>query len=349
MLKPSAKTMRHLEKSILYDELVNQESHKEEIKNKPLVPLLWDRPFNHGFIYTIYDEEMYLTYVRYSIMSLRLVHHYNNSKIMVFVEGKLWEKAKKELKGLLFDHDIVRVEGKAACYKQVIACHPLIKDFEFCTFVDADLFFLGKQNSMNKPLTEVKNLLLNNPTSFVWAFSRKETPDVSHTFLHKRGREGTLRPHTYTWDLEEELEIDVEDLIHTENTWNISFIFSFCPKRLQTDEYKAWALYSMLDNNMCDESIWWLWSKKHNCKAYYWGNPGIPDLSISTTTHESKEKLHLFQPMFTDTLTKKIHRRYETFMAILEIENNYRDFITIQAQNLNVDWWEAPPHAVENN
>lgn len=332
MLKPSGETVRYLEKSILHDELVKQEQYKEEIKNKPLTPYLWDRPYNHGFLYTIYGEEMYLTYVRYSIMSLRLVLHHNNSKIMVFVEANLWKKAKEELKGLVLEHDIIRVEGKAACYKQVIACHTLIKDFEYCTFVDADLFFLGKENSMNKPLAEVTKLLINNPTSFVWAFSRGETPDVSHTFLHKRGRIQTLRPDTYTWDLEEELDIDVDELIHREKVWNISFIFSFCPKRLQTDEYKAWALYSMLDNNMCDESIWWLWSKKHNCKAYYWGHPGVPDISISTVTHESKENLHLFQPMFTDNLTEKIHRRYETFMAILEIENNYREFINDRIQ-----------------
>ena len=50
-------------------------------------------------------------------------------------------------------------------------------------------------------------------------------------------------------------------------------------------------------------------------------------LSISSTTHESNKDVHLFQPMFTDSLKTKTHRKQETFMAILEIENKYREYI----------------------
>lgn len=333
MLKPNSRIVRHLEKLILHEELTKQEKHKDEIKSLPITSTLWEKPYKHSFLYTIYGEEMYLTYVRYSIMSLRLAMP--DAKIMVFVEAELWQEAKRELKGLLFDYDIVRVVGKAACYKQVIACHALLKDFSTCTFVDADLFFFGKENSLIKPLRKVKTLLENNPKSFVWAFGRNETPNVSHTFMHKRGREETLRPHTYTWDLEEEIDIDIQDLIEQETIWNISFIFSFSPKALQTDEYKAWALYSMFDNNMCDETNWWLWSKKHNWKAYYWGTD-LDDIAISTTSHESTKEVHLFQPMFTDDLQRKTHRKYETFMAILEIENKYKEFINERLQQQQV-------------
>lgn len=335
MLKANASLVRVLEKTILHDEILLQEKHKEAIKNTPIVQFLWDKPYNHCFLYTVYGSEIYLTYLRYSIMSLRLVAP--RCKIMVFVEAKLWEKAKEELKGLLFEHDIVRVNGEAACYKQVITCHTLIKDYKSCTFVDADLFFLGKVDSLKSSLLEVKRLLGNNPFSFVWAFGRKETPNVSHTFMHKRGREDTLRPHTYTWDIEEELDMDIETLIEKEKVWNISFIFSFCPKALQTDAFKSWALYSLLDNNMCDESIWWLWSKKQKWNSYYWGLD-LPSLSISTTTYESDKQVHLFQPMFTDTMQTKTHRRYETFMAILEIEEKYIEW----AENASIQWYEAP-------
>jgi len=336
VLKPNASLLRVLEKTILHDEIILQEKHKEVLKDTPITDVLWDKPYNHAFLYTVYGNEIYLTYLRYSIMSLRMVSP--QCKIMVFVEAKLWRKAKEELKGLLFDHDIVRVNGEAACYKQVITCHTLIKDFKWCTFVDADLFFLGEVNSLDDSLYRVKKLLSNNPYSFVWAFGRKESPNVSHTFMHKRGREDTLRPHTYAWDLEEELDMDIETLIETEKVWNISFIFSFCPKVVQTDDYKSWVLYSLLDNNMCDESIWWLWSKKKKWKSYYWGLD-LPNLSISSETHESDKKVHLFQPMFTDTMQTKTHRKYETFMAILEIEDKYKEWV----ENLNVDWWEAPP------
>jgi len=333
VLQPNGNGLRYLEKRILHEELVRQEKYKDVIKSKPIADTLWDKPYTHSFVYTIYGEEMYLTYIRYSIMSLRLVMP--DAKIMVFVEAELWQEAKRELKGLLFDYDIVRVVGKAACYKQVIACHALLKDFKYCTFVDADLFFFGKENSLIKPLRKVKNIFSTYPESFVWAFGRNETPNVSHTFMHKRGREETLRPHTYTWDLEEEIDIDIQDLIEQETIWNISFIFSFSPKALQTDEYKAWALYSMFDNNMCDETNWWLWSKKHNWKTYYWGT-NLDELTISTTSHESTKEVHLFQPMFTDDLQRKTHRKYETFMAILEIENKYKEFINERLQQQQV-------------
>jgi len=110
VLKPNASLLRVLEKTILHDEIILQEKHKEALKDTPITNVLWDKPYNHAFLYTVYGNEIYLTYLRYSIMSLRMVSP--ACKIMVFVESKLWRKAKEELKGLLFDHDIVRVNGE---------------------------------------------------------------------------------------------------------------------------------------------------------------------------------------------------------------------------------------------
>lgn len=325
MLVPDGDKVRDVEKTILSDHILRSEQHYEELKTLPITKTLWDRPTYHTFIYTLYGDEMYLTYLRYSLMSLRLVMP--DCKVMVFAEAKIWEKAKQELKHLLFEHDIIYVNGTAACYKQVIACHRLLKDYKQATFLDADLFFLGSRGSLTKPLHSIKKLINNNPKSFVWAYARKEIPNVSHVFMHKRGRAKTLHPHTYAWDIEEELDMELQDLLESDDTWNISYIFSFSPKGIQTDAYKAWALYSLLDNNHCDESCWYLWGKKHKWKNYYWNTHTEQYLSISSTTHESSKDVHLFQPMFTDSLKTKTHRKQETFMAILEIENKYREYI----------------------
>lgn len=329
-LKPSGNKLRQVEKEILHNEIIKTEKHYEELKTKSIVPLIWDKPYKHAFIYTLYGNESYLTYLRYSIMSLRLAMP--DAKIVVFAESKIWRKAQQELKHLMYEHDIVFVNGETACYKQVIACHTLLKDYTWCTFVDADLFFLTKPNTdgLRNALRKVKIHLDKCPESFVWAFSREEKPNISHTFMHKRGRELTVRPHTYAWDLEEETGVSIPEIIEKNKVWNISYIFSFSPKSLQTDEYKAWALYSLLDNNHCDESIWYIWSLKKNWGSNYWSE--CKGLSISSTTHESNENIHLFQPMFTDTLDKKIHRRPETFLAIIEIEDKYREFINGRLQ-----------------
>lgn len=333
-LKPSGNKLRQVEKEILHNEIIKTEKHYEELKSKSIVPFIFDKPYKHAFIYTLYGNDSYLTYLRYSIMSLRLAMP--DAKIMVFAESKIWKKAQQELKHLMYEHDIVFVNGETACYKQVIACHTLLKDYTWCTFVDADLFFLAKPKTdgLRTALRKVKIHLDKCPKSFVWAFSREEKPNISHTFMHKRGRELTVRPHTYAWDLEEETGVNIPEIIEKNKVWNISYIFSFSPKSLQTDEYKAWALYSLLDNNHCDESIWYIWSLKKNWSSNYWSE--CKGLSISSTTHESDENIHLFQPMFTDTLDKKIHRRPETFLAIIEIEDKYREFINGRLQQQQV-------------
>jgi hypothetical protein len=325
MLSPDGNKARELEKSVLNDHILRSEKHYEELKTIPITNTLWDRPVNHAFVYTLYGDEMYLTYLRYSIMSLRLVAP--DCKIIVFAEAKIWARAKQELKHLMFEYDIIYVNGTAACYKQVIACHRLLKDYKQATFLDADLFFLGKKGSLTRPLSIIKHMINNDPESFVWAFSRQEKPNVSHTFMHKRGRSKTLHPHTYAWDIEEELGMELQDLLETDTIWNISYIFTFSPRAIQTDAYKAWALYTLLDNNHCDESCWYLWGKKHKWKNYSWYRDVKEYVSISSTTHQSEKDLHLFQPMFTDTLETKTHRKQETFMAILEIENKYREYI----------------------
>ena len=329
LLKLNGKGIRDLEKNVLHEEITRSEKNKEWIKYHSIVPKLWDRPRLNAYVYSLYGHEKYLTYIRYSIMSLRLVH--NDAKIIVFAEESLWARAKEELKHLVFEHDIIFVKGIGACYKQVLACHYILRDYRTCTFVDADLFFLSdKVDTFRPELAKVTELLKNNPKAFVWAFGRKESPNVNDTVMYKRGREETLWPHTYIWDMEDALGLDIVDLLENETLWNISYIFTFSPRAL-TDEYKAWAMWSMFNNNMCDETVWWLWSKKHNWKAYYW-NTHLDKVSISSRTHEGKE-IHLFQPMFTDDLEKKVHRRYQTFMAILEIENKYKEFIHERLQH----------------
>lgn len=330
LIKLNGKGIRDLEKNVLHEEITKSEKNKEWLKYHSIVPKLWDRPRLHCYAYSLYGDEKYLTYLRYSIMSLRMVH--NDAKIIVFAEEKLWAKAREELKHLIFEHDIIFVKGVGACYKQVLACHYILKDYKHCTILDADLFFLSKKNdSFRQYLNIVKDLINKNPKSFVWAFGRKETPNVNDTVMYKRGREETLWPHTYIWDMEEEMDMDIVELLEKETLWNISYIFSFSPKQLQSDKYKAWAMWTMFNNNMCDETCWWLWSKKYNWKAFYWNNVN-KNLSIDSKTHEGKE-VHLFQPMFTDELEKKIHRRYQTFMAILEIENKYKEFIHERLQH----------------
>ncbi len=336
MLKVNGQKYRELEKNVLNEAILGHEKYYEELKTLSAPSIyLWDKPYDHAFVYTLYGHEMYLTYIRYSIMSLRVVCP--NAKIVIFVEAEMWQKAKDELKHLVFEHDIKFVNGKAACYKQVIACHSELQRFKVCTFVDADLFFLGNEDgTMYQVTRDLKILLMNRPDAFVWAFARKEMPDISNTVMHRRGRIATTTPDTYIWDMEEELDYDIVGLIETQKIWNISYIFSFCPKKLVTPEYKSWAMYSMFNNNHCDETVWYLWGKKNDYKNYHWSTHFKDYLSISSTTHKSDKKVHLFQPMFTDTMQTKTHRKFETMLAILEIESKYRRLINDRLQQQQV-------------
>lgn len=326
-LKVNGKTFRDMEKAVLHEHIIRQEKHKEKLKTLSAPDIyLWDKPTSHAYVYTLYGHEMYLTYLRYSIMSLRLSDP--SAKIIVFAESKIWERAVEELKHLVFEHDIKFVNGDAATYKQVVVCHPALQWHRQVTFVDADLFFVhDKGQVMSKIRWEIQELLNRNNTSFVWAFGRTEEPDISHTFMHKRGRVGTTNPDTYVWDLEEQLDYDVTNMLETEKVWNISYIFSCHPKALATPEYKAWAMYSMFNNNHCDETVWYLWAKKNNWKNYHMSTHFKDLIDISSTKADTKKDLLLFQPMFTDTMTSKTHRRWQTFLTILEIENKYKEFI----------------------
>ena len=102
-LKKNGAKARELEKSVLYDHIIRQEKYREELKTLSAPDIyLWDKPTTHAFVYTLYGHEMYLTYLRYSIMSLRIVCP--NANIIVFVEAEMWQKAKDELKHLVFEH-----------------------------------------------------------------------------------------------------------------------------------------------------------------------------------------------------------------------------------------------------
>lgn len=333
-LKKDGRKVRELEKSVLHDHIIRQEKYREELKTLSAPDIyLWDKPTTHAFVYTLYGHEMYLTYLRYSIMSLRIVCP--NANIIVFVEKELHEKAVAELKHLVFEHEIHFVNGTAACYKQVVLCHTRLQRFKSITFVDADLFFLGKSGSFNDIQNDIKDMLNRNPKSYIWAFARKEHPNVSHTFMHKRGRIGSTTPDTYVWDMEEALGMDFIDIIEKDTIWNISYIFSCSPKALVTDEYKAWAMYSMYNNNLCDETIWYLWGKKRKYKNYYMTH-WEKHMDISSTEWWTDKPLLLFQPMFTDTMNQYIHRKMETLMKILEIEDKYREFIYDRLQHEQV-------------
>lgn len=335
-LKVDGRTYRNMEKAVLHEHLIKQEKHREELKTLSAPDIyLWDKPTNHAYVYTLYGHEMYLTYLRYSIMSLRLSDP--DARIIIFAESNIWEKAVEELKHLVFEHDIKYVNGVAATYKQVVVCHPALQWHKQITFVDADLFFVHDKNqTMSKVKYELAGMLNRNPNSFVWAFGRTEKPDVSHTFMHRRGREGTTNPDTYVWDLEEQLDYDISGFLEKETTWNISYIFSCNPKALVTPAYKEWAMYSMFNNNLCDESIWYLWAKKHKFKNYHMSTHFQDILDISSVKHTTDKELLLFQPMFTDTMTTKVHRRYTTFLTILELENKYREFIHDRVQQRQV-------------
>ena len=59
-------------------------------------------------------------------------------------------------------------------------------------------------------------------------------------------------------------------------------------------------------------------------------------LDISSTEWWTDKPLLLFQPMFTDTMNTYTHRKMETLLKILEIEDKYREFIYDRIQHEQV-------------
>jgi len=305
----------------------NSEDYKKFLKEPVDHHHQGEVDYSHVWVYCIYGSRMYVDYARYSIMSLRVGQP--KAKIFVYVEEQLYWEAWRDLRPFIPEEDIICVHGKTTAYKHVVACDRALRKYLAVTFVDADLFFIIKNPLncgalWNMDITMI-HIFSEYPKRMMWAFARDEKPNVSHTFMHKRGREATRYKDSYTNDLEEVLDISVQDLIKTENIWYISYIFSFCPKALITPEYQAFVQHSQFTWNHCDESHWWLWGKKEKFENLSWNR--LRDISVSSTTHKSDKNVHLFQPMFTDTLDTNTHRKEETLEVILNIEKQWKDIL----------------------
>lgn len=355
MLEIGAKDEWLANKRILANHLTYQEEHREYISTNyaDYMDYLKDGVYTfhqgveevpHAFVYCIYGDRCYLEYARYSIMSLRLAM--SRAKIYIYVEEDLYWDAWLQLKPFVLEDDIICLHGKTTCYKHVVACDRALQKYTAVTFIDADLFFIIKDPTKCDILWQLDRVFLETfsmePKQMMWAFGRKEHPNVAHTFMHKRGREATRYKDKYIWDLEEILDINVQKLIQKENIWNISYIFTFCPKALITPEYQAFVQNSQFTWNHCDESHWWLWGKKEKFLNTYWNFIFEHYLTISSETEKSDKNVHLFQPMFTDTLHTKTHRKEETLAAILNIEKQYKEHIdnkNYRVKALHPQWY----------
>lgn len=210
-------------------------------------------------VYTLWQEKKYLSYLKYSLISLMISTDVNQiSDILIFTDESTHSIVKGCLDNIISEDCIVMMDFTP--FKYGVITHPRLKEYEQIVLMDTDLFIMGKHDLFSK----IQNYY--NTTENRKIFMMPTEEKAQKVFWDRK------KNLCKSLNDEEYLQFYIDNTgeaatyFRDSNWWISPMVIYNNRYHFREPDYARYVFENLWNRQMCDETVFIMWAQKENYK-----------------------------------------------------------------------------------